>query len=92
MHAKNIVQRRRPRGNQRSHALRMFGVRYAFKEAVRRSQEWKCHFGTIDEWRETFVVAFTRFAEKHRFNPAARAQGFLDQPDSFDADATGFRL
>src|SRR5580704_13548238 len=70
----------------------MLGVRYAFKQAVRSSQEWKCHFGTIDEWRETFVVAFTRIAEKYGFDAAAGPQSFLDQPDSFDADATGLGL
>ena len=60
--------------------------------SIRSPQERNCHFGTVDEWRKAFVMPFTRLAEKHRFDAAAGAQSFLDQPHSFHADATGFRL
>src|ERR1700730_14974155 len=70
----------------------MFGVRYAFKQTVRSSQERKCHFGTIDKWRKSLVVALSRLAEKHGLDAAAGAQSFLDQPDPFHAGAAGLRL
>jgi hypothetical protein len=90
--AKNIVERRGTRGNQRGNALRVLGIRNPFKQPIRGSQNWERHLRPIHEWRKAFVVPFAGLAEQNGFDAAAGAQRFLDEADAFDAYATRFGL
>ncbi len=77
--------------NQRGDTLGMFGVGKALKEAVGRVEDWKGHFGPVDEGGETFVMAFAGFAEEDGLNAATGTQSFFDEAYAFDADEAVFR-
>src|SRR6266700_2078499 len=89
--AHEIIEGGLPRMNQRRDALRMFSVSETFEEAVGGVEDWKSHFGPVDEGGEAFVIAFAGFAEEHGLNAASRSQRFLDEPPTLDADEAVFR-
>src|SRR5260370_13935030 len=68
----------------------MVGIGEAFKEAVGGAEDWKSHFGPVDEGGKAFAMAFAGFAEEHSLNGAAGTQGFFDQTNAFDADEAVF--
>src|SRR5260370_30803400 len=69
----------------------MFGVGKALKETVRGAEDWKGHFGPVDEGGETFVMAFAGFAEEDGLNAATGTQRFFDEAYAFDANEAVFR-
>jgi hypothetical protein len=85
-----IVERRGSRSDQRSDALRMFGVGEAFEEPVGGLQNREGDFRTIDIGCKTFAMAFAGFAEEHGANGTTGTKRFFDKADTFDAD--GARL
>ena len=68
----------------------MFRVSKAFEKAIGGAEQREGNFGPVNERREAFVVSLTRFAEEDCLDAATGAEGFLDQPDTFDADAARF--
>ena len=75
---------------ERSNALWMLGVGKSLEQAIGGSQDREGHFWAIDERGQALVMAFTRFAEQHRFNAAAGTKCFFNQTNAFYADAAGF--
>ena len=72
--------------NERGNSLRVLGIGESFEEAVGRTEHGKSHFRPVDEGRESFVMAFSGFAEKHRLDAAAGTQRFFDKAGSFNTD------
>jgi hypothetical protein len=77
--------------NQRGNALGMLGVGEALEEAVGGAEDEKSHFGTVDEGRETFVMALAGFAKEHSLHAAPRTECFFDEPHALDANEAVFR-
>jgi hypothetical protein len=63
----------------------------ALEETVRGVQGGKGHLRPVDDRRETLVVAFAGFAEKHGLDAAAGKQRFFDEPYPLDTDESMFR-
>jgi hypothetical protein len=74
---------------ERGNALWMLGVGKSLEQAIGGSQDREGHSWAIDERGQTLVMAFTRFAEQHRFNAAAGAKCFFNQANAFYADPAG---
>lgn len=70
--------------------MRMFGVGDAFKEAVGSAQEWNGDFRAIEIRSEAWVMAFAGFAEEHGADGAGGAEGFFDEPRTFDTNGARF--
>jgi hypothetical protein len=89
--AKQFVESRGARADERGDALRVLGVGKAFEEAVGGPQRGKSHLWPVNQRRESLVMTLAGFAEEDRFDGAAGAQGLFDESDTFDADGSGFR-
>ena len=69
----------------------MFGVGYAFEEAVSSVEHGERDFGAIEIGSETGMMAAAGFGEENSFDAAAGGENFLGEANAFDADGTGFR-
>src|SRR5712692_6354765 len=88
--AHEIIEGGLPWMNQRGHSLWVFGVGEAFEEAVGGAEDRKCHFGPVDQWRQTLMMAFTRLAEENGPDCTAGTKRLFNQARSFDADEAIF--